>query len=88
MPPSGIGVGDFDGDAQMDLVVGDNVSGTVSVLFNEGRGTFSGAVHTAVGDVKAGLVVADLNGDAKPDVAVTSSDRVAVLLLKWGWCSR
>jgi FG-GAP repeat len=28
----------------------------------------------------AGLVVADFNGDAKPDVAVTSANGVAVLL--------
>jgi hypothetical protein len=76
----GIGIGDFDGDANLDLAVGNNLSGTVSLLFNEGSGAFAGPVHTDVDGVRAGLVVTDFNGDAKPDVAVTSSSGVAVLL--------
>jgi hypothetical protein len=78
--PSGIGVGDFDRDTELDLAVGNNASGTVSVLFNQRDGTFTGPVHTEVDGVRTGLAVADFNGDAKPDVAVTSGNGVGILL--------
>src|SRR5262245_29636963 len=47
--PSAVAVGDVDGDSALDLVVANRLSDTVSVLKNQGDGTFAAAVSYAVG---------------------------------------
>ena len=81
-------VEDFDGDGNLDLVFGaghpDAVtpmqdSGTITVLFGNGDGTFaSGAAFTVDGNqldqnlLSTNVVVADFNGDGKPDIATSN----------------
>jgi hypothetical protein len=81
--PSSVAVGDFNGDGKPDLAVANSASFTqmasVTVLLNTtpmGTATPSFAPpQTLETGVNAGsVVVADFNGDGKPDLAVTYSD--------------
>jgi hypothetical protein len=93
--PSEEAVADLTGNGRMDLVVSDAQSNTVSVLLNNGDGTFQAPRQYAVGaytvpvvaqslapNLGRGLVVADLTGNGIPDIIVTNyaSDDVSVLL--------
>jgi hypothetical protein len=71
-------VGDFNGDGKPDLVEVNSGDKTVSVLLNTAAAGAGGAVFAAqqtlaVGAVPNGVVVADFNGDGKPDLAVANS---------------
>ena len=60
---------------------------TVGVLLGNGDGTFRSAVTYDTGGYSAGLVIADLNGDGRPDIIVattyseTNGDGAAAVLL-------
>lgn len=62
--------GDLDLDGAPDLVVGTN-AGAVAVLLGNGNGTFRPPKSYPSGGTATSIVLADLNGDAKLDVAVT-----------------
>jgi hypothetical protein len=74
-------VADVNGDGKPDLLVANCGSesdcfgdGVIGVLLGNGDGTFQPAVSYDAGAVGAGSVaVADLNGDGKPDLAVTTN---------------
>ena len=72
--PSGVTVGDFNGDGAPDLAVlnlssGSYSIGTVSVLLGNGNGTFLPAQTFAAGNVPRGeIFTADVNGDGVPDL--------------------
>ncbi len=81
----GVAVADLNGDGRPDLAVASStvnqvassVSGVVSVLENQGDGAFvlardAGAMGGAV------VVVADLNGDGRPDLAVLNPPALTV----------
>jgi hypothetical protein len=57
------------------------VSGTVSVLLGNGDGTFGSSTSYSVGSSPTSLVVADLNHDGAPDLAVAADGTVAVDVL-------
>jgi Bacterial Ig-like domain (group 3)/FG-GAP-like repeat len=92
-----IAVADVNGDGKPDLVIANRCgsnnncpNGTVSVLLNNGDGTFQPAVSyaDAVGYSPISVAVGDVNGDGKPDIVVASlctsgnctSDVIGVLL--------
>jgi hypothetical protein len=50
---------------------GDN---TISVLLNQGNGTFAAQVTYAAGELPVGVTVGDFDGDGWADLAVANSD--------------
>jgi Bacterial Ig-like domain (group 3)/FG-GAP-like repeat len=100
MSPSSPAVADFNGDGKLDLVVANcgngcqTGTGTVGVLLGNGDATFQTAVTYSTGGIGAHrVVVADVNGDGKPDLIIpnacassadcaTGSGSVGVLLGK------
>jgi len=85
--PRGICTADFNGDTYLDLAVtnrGDDPTtdtDSISILFNNGDGTFAAAVAYLVGVQPAGICTADLDNDNYMDLAVTNweSDNISVL---------
>jgi len=77
---SSVAVADVNGDGKPDLVVTNLCAnsescayGSVSVLLGNGDGTFQPPVsYNSGGTLPNSLVVADVNGDGKPDLVVTS----------------
>ena len=72
---------DLNGDGKPDLAVANNSSDTVSVLLNNGNGTFAAQVDYATGSGPISVAAADLNGDGKPDLAVANSNSSTVSVL-------
>ncbi|HTD22619.1 MAG TPA: VCBS repeat-containing protein [Terriglobales bacterium] len=86
--PSSVGVADFNGDGKLDLVTANNANDTVSLLLGNGNGTFQAPISVNVNPSPTSscsdpdaLVVADLNGDSKPDVAVACTGGTVSILL-------
>ena len=86
--PFSVATGDFNGDGKLDLVVATYGAFSVATLRGNGDGTFQAPVDQPVGFAynPFDVVVADLNGDGIPDLAVASTqsgssqDYVSVLL--------
>jgi len=68
--PSGVVVGDFNGDGKPDLAVANSGSANVSVLLANGDGTFQPEVNFDAGLSPGSVAVGDFNGDGKLDLAV------------------
>jgi len=81
--PASMVAGDFNGDGRLDLAVANVASNNanVSVLLGNGDGTFRARVSYATGGYEPTLVLGDLNGDGKLDLAVADigSNDVTVL---------
>jgi hypothetical protein len=80
--PSAMVVGDFDGDGNVDLALTGQFSistSVVCVFLGNGDGTFRQQVTRGLKKPN-GLVMADFNGDGKPDLAVLDLDGTEILL--------
>ena len=76
---SSMGAADMDGDdGALDLLVANPDGDTVSVLLNQGAGSFSPSVDYATGDEPNSVAAADFDGDGLPDV-VTADYRSSTL---------
>ncbi|HJR05877.1 MAG TPA: FG-GAP-like repeat-containing protein, partial [Pyrinomonadaceae bacterium] len=80
--PQSVAVSDFSGDGKADIATA-NATGTgVSLLLNNGSGSFGATTSFAAGAEPRSITVGDFNGDAKSDVATANgnSGDVSVLL--------
>ena len=80
--PRAVAVGDFNSDGQPDLAVANERSANVSVLLNNGDGTFAPKEDYDTSKWPFSVAVGDFNSDGKPDLAVANSGahKVSVLL--------
>jgi len=79
-PTSGVSsvkAADLNGDGKMDLVVTNYDSDSVTVLLNQGNGSFAPGVSYSTGDRPRDAAVADINGDGKLDIVVSDSSFVS-----------
>jgi len=75
-------VGDFNGDGRLDLVSsGIFSSGALQVLLGKGDGTFQDTGNLIGGKTSTSVVVTDINGDTRPDLAANLDGQLAVALV-------
>jgi hypothetical protein len=92
--PSSVAIADVNGDGRPDVLVvnycqsinncnNGTVNGTVEVLLNSGTGGFQRSSYELGGPYGTSVVVADVNGDGKPDLLATNAcgDRSCVSVL-------
>ncbi len=80
--PFGVTCADLNGDSIADLTVTDTNSDNISVLMNNGDGTFTSAVDYIVGDFPVAVTAGDFDRDGDVDLALANdhSDNISVLL--------
>ncbi len=73
--PASIAVGDFDNDTRLDVVVANNGTGNIMILFGSGDGTFTSQTTYSTGnDSKpCSVAVGDFNNDSRLDIVVANS---------------
>ncbi len=72
LQPSAAAVGDFNGDGNQDLALGNYVGNTVSVRLGDGSGGFGGTTEVNVGTNPQSVAIGDFNGDGNQDFAVAN----------------
>ncbi len=71
--PISVSSADFDGDGDNDLAVANERSDNVSVLLNNGDGTFAPKVDYLAGDGPQSIFSGDLDADGDSDLAVANA---------------
>ena len=86
--PTSVAIGDLDGDGKAELIVVNSYRDRVSVLKNVGvkgvisSATFSPAINYTTGSGPTTVVVADIDGDGKPDLAISNFAAKTVSVLR------
>ncbi|MES2777988.1 MAG: FG-GAP-like repeat-containing protein [Bacteroidota bacterium] len=84
--PYFVATGDIDGDGKPDVVVANNGSNTISVLRNTttiaGTPSFAGKSDFATGAGPQSVVLGDVDGDGKPDVATGNNGASTISVLR------
>lgn len=84
--PVAIAENDFNADGNQDLAIVNQATNNVTILLGKGDGTFTEAtgspISSGIGNGPVAIAAGDLNGDAKPDLAVVNQtdNTVSVLL--------
>lgn len=66
--PFAVAAADLNGDGSADLVTANNNNNSLTVLTNQGAGSFSISATLTVGALPTSVAVADLDGDGRPDL--------------------
>src|SRR4051812_15541385 len=66
--PQGVVVGDFNSDGKADVAFSNFDSGTIAVLFGDGKGELGSLASYIAGSNLSGAAAGDLNGDGKLDL--------------------
>lgn len=74
--------GDFNGDGKSDIVTANYTNNSVSILINDGSGSFTKVQDKTVGTIPRAIVAGYFNNDSRLDLAVANytSGTVSVLL--------
>jgi hypothetical protein len=80
--PGLVEIGALDNDGGLDLVTVSPSPGKLSTLLNNGAGAFPFHDDLTITNTATALVLADFDGDAVPDVAITSNGTTDVTFLK------
>src|SRR4029079_11151233 len=76
--PTALGVGDFNRDGKLDLAAGGGTNdppdaNNLSILLGHGKGGFGPPTYFTVGMAPQSMSIADFNGDAFADIAISNS---------------
>jgi hypothetical protein len=80
--PIAIAIGDLNGDSNPDIVAANAANNTVSVLFNNGDGSFQSAINYAVGNSPQAVVLGDFDSDGHLDIVTANNLSGTLTLLK------
>lgn len=81
--PGNVALGELDSDGKLDMVVACGQAKTITVLLGDGDGRFraAGGGPIKLADGPGDMVLRDLNGDSKADLAVAHHDSYGLTLL-------
>jgi Bacterial Ig-like domain (group 3)/FG-GAP-like repeat len=70
--PTGVAVGDFNGDGTLDLAVSAANGNVVTVLWGAGNGTFEGQINCGTGDIPYAILASSLTNNGVDDLVVAN----------------